>query len=277
MSGLLERGLTAIVFVVVMLGGLFYSKYSFLGLFGLITLLSLWEFYNLTLKNASHDLLRKIYGTALGIIPFLMAAFYHFKGDLDPFLFLKSHFLILLPLIFLTFLIELFTNSKTPFNNIGNIFLGLIYIGIPFTLVQFIAIDGITFSPFIILGLLLLTWGNDTGAYLIGSVIGKTPLFPRISPKKTWEGSLGGVAVTFVIAWLLSIYTKDLTLQNWLVLAGIVSIFGSTGDLIESMLKRSLGVKDSGTIMPGHGGFLDRFDAFMFMIPFAATYLLWIG
>ena len=122
----------------------------------------------------------------------------------------------------------------------------------------------------------MLTWGNDTGAYLIGSVIGKTPLFPRISPKKTWEGSLGGVAVTFIIAWLLSIYTQELTLQTWLVLAGIVSVFGSTGDLIESMLKRSLGVKDSGTIMPGHGGFLDRFDAFMYMIPFAAAYLLWI-
>jgi len=277
MSGLIERALTAIVFVVVMLGGLFYNKYSFLGLFGLITLLSLWEFYNLTLKNASNDFLRKIYATALGIIPFLMAAVYHINGNFDALLFLKSHFLIILPFIFLTFIIELFTNSKAPFNNIGIIFLGLIYIGIPFTLVQFIAIDGVEFQPVIILGLLLLTWGNDTGAYLIGSVIGKTPLFPRISPKKTWEGSLGGVAVTFLIAWLLSIYTKELTLQNWLVLAGIVSTFGSVGDLIESMLKRSLGVKDSGTIMPGHGGFLDRFDAFMYMIPFAATYLLWIG
>jgi len=277
MSGLIERALTAIVFVVVMLGGLFYNKYSFLGLFGLITLLSLWEFYNLTLKNASNDFLRKIYATALGIIPFLMAAGYHINGNFDALLFLKSHFLIILPFIFLTFIIELFTNSKAPFNNIGIIFLGLIYIGIPFTLVQFIAIDGVEFQPVIILGLLLLTWGNDTGAYLIGSVIGKTPLFPRISPKKTWEGSLGGVAVTFLIAWLLSIYTKELTLQNWLVLAGIVSTFGSVGDLIESMLKRSLGVKDSGTIMPGHGGFLDRFDAFMYMIPFAATYLLWIG
>lgn len=276
MSGLLERGLTAIVFVVIMLGGLFYSKYSFLGLFGLITLLSLWEFYNLILKNESNDLLRKIYGTILGISPFLIAAVYHIYGDFDAFTFLKSHFLILLPFIFLTFLIELFTNSKAPFNNIGNIFLGLIYIGIPFTLVQFIAIEGTNFYPLIILGLLLLTWGNDTGAYLIGSVIGKTPLFPRISPKKTWEGSLGGVAVTFLIAWLLSLYIKELTLPTWLVLAGIVSTFGSVGDLIESMLKRSLGVKDSGTIMPGHGGFLDRFDAFMYMIPFAAAYLLWI-
>ena len=276
MSALVTRGLTAIVFVAVMLGGLFYSKYSFLILFGLITLLSLWEFYSLTFKNESNDFLRRMYGVFIGIVPFLMASFYHIEGDLDPFIFVKEHFLIFLPFIFLYFVIELFTNSKSPFSNVGNIFLGLIYIGIPFTLLQFIAIDGHNFFLKIVLGLLLLTWTNDTGAYLVGSMIGKTKLFPRISPNKTWEGSLGGVALTFVMAWILSIYVTELSLYNWLVLAGLVGIFGSVGDLIESMLKRSLGVKDSGNIMPGHGGFLDRFDAFIFLLPFAAAYLLWI-
>ena len=133
------------------------------------------------------------------------------------------------------------------------------------------------FHPNIIFGLLLLTWANDTGAYLIGSQIGRTKLFPRISPKKTWEGSLGGVLVAFMTAYLLSLFFKDLVLKDWLILAFLVSIFGSIGDLVESMLKRSLKIKDSGNLLPGHGGMLDRFDAFLFLLPFAAAYLLWIS
>lgn len=276
MSGLLQRGLTAIVFVAVMLAGLYFSKNSFLALFGLITILSLWEFFTIILKNESHDLLRKTLGVGIGITPFLMAAFYHFEMIDNSAEFLKTCILLFLPFIFLLFIVELFTKSKNPFGNLGYLFLGLIYIGIPFTLVQFIAIEEGNYYPNIILGLLLLTWANDTGAYVIGSQIGKTKLFPRISPNKTWEGSLGGVGVSFLIAWLLSIYVTELSLMNWLVLATLVSIFASLGDLIESMLKRSLGVKDSGTIMPGHGGFLDRFDAFIFLLPFATSYLLLI-
>ena len=220
--------------------------------------------------------MRKILGVAIGATPFLMAAIYHFGKIENGLEFLKICILLFLPFIFLIFILELFTKSKNPFGNLGYLFLGVIYIGIPFTLAQFIAIDGDNYFPNIILGLLLLTWGNDTGAYVIGSQIGKTPLFPRISPNKTWEGSLGGVAVSFLIAWLLSFYVAELSLTNWLVLATLVSVFASLGDLIESMLKRSLGVKDSGTIMPGHGGFLDRFDAFIFLLPFAASYLLLI-
>lgn len=276
MKGLLTRALSAIVFVVVMLGGLFYSKNSFLLLFGLITIFSLWEFFTLILKNDANDFFRKMIGIILGTTPFLMAAYFHIAKPNDASLYLKECLLIILPFLFFLFILELFTNSKKPFTNIGHQFLGLIYIGIPFTLVQFIAIDEGNFYPTIILGLLLLTWSNDTGAYVIGSMIGRTKLFPRISPNKTWEGSLGGVAVTFLIGWLLSIYITDLSLENWLVLAGLVAIFASIGDLIESMLKRSLGVKDSGNIMPGHGGFLDRFDAFMFLLPFAAVYIIWI-
>ncbi len=276
MSGLLQRALTAIVFVAVMLAGLYFSKNSFLILFGLITILSLWEFFTIILKNDTHDFLRKIYGVGIGATPFLIGAYYHFGQIENGAEFLKDSLLVFLPVLFFLFVLELFMKSKYPFANLGHIFLGLIYIGIPFTLAQFIAIDEGNYYPNIILGLLLLTWSNDTGAYVIGSQIGRTKLFPRISPNKTWEGSLGGVAVSFLIAWLLSIYVTELSLTNWLVLASLVSIFASLGDLIESMLKRSLGVKDSGTIMPGHGGFLDRFDAFIFLLPFAASYLLLI-
>ncbi|MEM6967306.1 MAG: phosphatidate cytidylyltransferase [Bacteroidota bacterium] len=275
MSGLMQRAVTAIVFVAVMLGGLFFHKNSFLLLFGLITILSLWEFFTIGLKTGTRDLSRKIVGVALGITPYIMGVLFHLRTVEDPDYLVKC-LLIFTPLLFLTFIFELTTRSVFPFSNVGSIFLGVIYVGVPFTLLQFIALDGDHFYPTIVLGLLLLTWANDTGAYVIGSMIGKTPLFPRISPKKTWEGSTGGVVVTFTIAWLLSIYIKELTLTNWLVLAGLVSVFASLGDLVESMLKRSLGIKDSGTIMPGHGGFLDRFDAFLFVLPFAAGYLLWI-
>ena len=130
------------------------------------------------------------------------------------------------------------------------------------------------FSPNIVFGLLALTWMNDTGAYLVGSQIGKHKLFPRISPKKTWEGSTGGVVFTFVLAYILSLLFDDLRLVDWMFLAAIVGTFGSIGDLIESMLKRSLKIKDSGNLLPGHGGILDRFDAFIFLLPFAAAYLL---
>lgn len=276
MSGLIQRGLTAVVFVAVMLAGLYINKTSFLALFGLITILSLWEFFTIILKNERHDSMRKIMGSAIGVTPFLMAGYHHFYQLENSTEFLKTCILFFLPIIFLLFIVELFTKSEKPFENLGYLFLGLFYIGIPFTLAQFIAIEGGYYYPNIILGLLLLTWANDTGAYVIGSQIGRTKLFPRISPNKTWEGSLGGVVVTFLIAWLLSLYVIELSLTNWLVLATLVSIFASLGDLIESMLKRSLGVKDSGTIMPGHGGFLDRFDAFIFLLPFAASYLLLI-
>jgi phosphatidate cytidylyltransferase len=122
--------------------------------------------------------------------------------------------------------------------------------------------------------LLLLTWMNDTGAYLVGSNFGRRMLFPRISPKKTWEGTIGGVVITFITAASFCAFSGELRLFDWMVLAAFVSVFGTLGDLVESMLKRSVGVKDSGNLLPGHGGVLDRFDAFIFVLPFAAAYLL---
>jgi len=152
----------------------------------------------------------------------------------------------------------------------------MVYIGTPFALVDFIAFDGEHFFANTVFGLLLLTWINDTAAYLVGSQIGKNKLFPRISPKKTWEGSIGGGVFTLILAASLSWLFEEQSMIEWIILGGIVIIFGSIGDLIESMLKRSYKVKDSGTLLPGHGGFLDRFDAFIFLVPFASAYLLWV-
>lgn len=273
MQGFAKRVVTAIVFVVVMVGGVYLHPLSLIALLLIITAMCLWEYLDLTLIKDNSG--RTWIGLLLGLFPFLLSAIYNLPNFELANSFLYNGILLFLPLVALSFVYELYTSSEQPFTNIGVILLGVFYIGIPLALVPMMAFLGGTFHPNIIFGLLLLTWANDTGAYLIGSQIGRTKLFPRISPKKTWEGSLGGVVVAFMAAYLLSMVFKDLALKDWLVLALLVSIFGSIGDLVESMLKRSLHIKDSGNLLPGHGGMLDRFDAFLFLLPFAAAYLLW--
>ena len=222
------------------------------------------------------DWLRRFLGTAFGLMPFLLAVLIHLKviPMNDTFIIITA--LLFFPFIFMAFIYELIAQSDTPFKNVAFIVLGMVYIGAPFALLDFIAFEGDTFYANTIFGLLLMTWMNDSGAYIVGSKIGKTKLIPRISPNKTWEGSIGGVVVTYITAFALSYFFPEKNIQDWFVLATIVAIFGSVGDLIESMLKRSVGVKDSGDLLPGHGGVLDRFDAFIFLLPFAAAYLLWV-
>ncbi len=277
MKGLVRRGSTALIFVIVILGGLYGGRYSFVVLFAIVTGLCLWEFFGITLRNdVRQDRIRKIIGLVFGLTPFLLISMLKLNMMNSPEKFILFTSLLFFPLIFLSFIFELFSKSEQPFANVAFIILGMVYIGMPFALLDFIAFQGNVFNTDAIFGLLLLTWSNDTAAYLVGSRFGKTKLFPSISPKKTWEGSIGGVAITILIAILLSFFLAECTLTQWVVLAIIVVIFGSIGDLVESMLKRSYSIKDSGTLLPGHGGFLDRFDAFIFLIPFATAYLLWI-
>ena len=276
MSSFLKRLLTAIAFVAVMVGGVYIAPWTFVLLFGLITGLSIWEYLNLAFSEVKDNTTsRKILGLLLGIIPFVIAALCKLNWLGENVKWAYYAIFLIIPSIFLTFIYELYMASEKPFKNMGILLLGITYIGIPFALLILIAFSSNTFHPNIIFGLLLMTWANDTGAYVIGSQIGRTKLFPRISPKKTWEGSAGGMLVTFIIAYILYHLFDDLRLVDWFVLAGIVAFFGTMGDLVESMLKRSLAIKDSGNLLPGHGGMLDRFDAFIFLIPFAAVYLLW--
>ena len=277
MKGLLQRAFTALIFVIVMLLGLYGGRYSFVLLFAIITAGCLWEFFVMVMtRNKRRDSIRMFLGVAFGLTPFVLASVLQLSRIEinEQFVIISS--ILFFPFIFLAFIYELFARSSRPFMNVAYIVLGMVYIGAPFALLDFIAFDGDKFYANVVMGLLILSWANDTGAYLVGSMIGKTKLIPRISPGKTWEGSIGGVCITFLIAYALCFMFDELRFVDWMVLAGIVSIFGSIGDLIESMLKRSVGVKDSGSLMPGHGGLLDRFDAFIFLLPFAAAYLLWI-
>ncbi|SEQ38559.1 phosphatidate cytidylyltransferase [Neolewinella agarilytica] len=277
MQGLWRRLTTAIIFVIIMVAGHYTGVYTFSLLFFIIAAGCLWEFFGLTLDlHTRRDKIRKTIAVALGLMPFVLVTTLSLLKINDPENFITLSSLLFSPFVFTIFIYELYSHSKEPFANIAFMILGLFYIGVPFALVDFIAYDGDSFNSRIVLGLLVLTWVNDTGAYLTGSMIGKTPLFPRISPNKTWEGSSGGFITTLVFGYLLSLVFTEIPLAQWMGLAVIVAIFGSLGDLVESMLKRSVNVKDSGNLLPGHGGLLDRFDAFIFVVPFATAYLLYL-
>ncbi len=277
MKGLRTRAISAVIFVVLVLGGIFGGRYPFLVLFTLITGLCLQEFFAMVLdRYRRRDRVRIGLGIAMGLTPHLLASavLLGWLPDREDLLAVAT--LLFFPLLFLMFIYELFAASRYPFENVAMMVMGLVYIGAPFALLDFIAYQSGTFDWQIVIGLLALTWIADTGAYLAGSTFGKTPLLPRISPNKTWEGLLGGSMLVLLSSLLLGYLFPVARYRDWAALAGIVVVFGSLGDLIESMLKRSLDVKDSGRVLPGHGGLLDRFDAFIFLLPFVAAYLIFV-
>jgi phosphatidate cytidylyltransferase len=281
-----QRATTAVVFSAVMLTGLFWNAWSFHLLFLIIATGSIWEFLDMTLPNEPYKTARKIIGAAIGflLISIKYAAFLKVvsSGTMNTFSFSFEHSKILDLLLFTSFLLlifEVYLKATLPINNVALILLSLIYIALPFALFSpLLTMDSINIkhNPTTVAGILFLTWANDSFAYLVGSKIGKTPFFLRISPKKTWEGTIGGGIFCMITAGIIAQYFTQLDLVDWLVIGGIIAVFGTIGDLVESLLKRSVGVKDSGSFMPGHGGFLDRFDAFIFCIPFVYFYLSFV-
>lgn len=196
--------------------------------------------------------------------------------------------LAVIPVISLIMILELYRKQERPFDSLAHTFFSILYTAVPFSMFPFSAFshsgmnpilvrDGIAFSPGIVIGFFLLLWANDTGAYLVGVSIGKHRLMERISPKKSWEGFFGGLFIAMAAAWLLSGWLGVVDRMGWMIISIIVTVAGTFGDLAESMLKRSLGVKDSGTIMPGHGGFLDRFDSAVIAFPLVYLYIALFG
>lgn len=248
-----------------LIGAVVWSSYSFLALFLLITILGLWEFYRLAEKD-NNARPQKIFATIAGAILFLSFALSAFNESL-------RYLIINLPVLFLPFITELYTKSEKPFTNIAYTLLGVFYIALPFALWNLMIIHGNNYTPHLLLGYFFILWSNDTGAYLAGMSLGKHKLFERISPKKTWEGFTGGGCLSLLIAYLISFYFKEIRVMDWMAIAAIVVVFGSLGDLSKSLLKRSINVKDSGNILPGHGGIIDRFDALLLSSPFIFSYL----
>lgn len=213
---------------------------------------------------------QSFFGSIVSVIIFIM--FYLFAQEKAD----NRIFIMTIPLIISFFLIELFRKTKHPFQNIAYTILGIGYTALPFCFFNFFVFQGtyhVTYSPNLLLGFFILIWTYDTSAYVFGLLIGSTPLFRRISPKKTWEGLIGGLIITGIIAWLLSLVFKEYTFFDWEVIAVIIVIMGTFGDLTESLFKRSINIKESGSILPGHGGMLDRFDGVLFAAPLVYTYL----
>jgi phosphatidate cytidylyltransferase len=264
-NNLITRTITGIVFVIMVAGSIILGPMIFATLFLAITILALLEFYNILEKRGRKP--NVYFGVGVGSFLYISLAsnalgLFGDSGTMPVFL---NFFLI-----GLIFIAELFSHSPDPFGNVGATLTGILYVALPLSLLNYLYLPVVypnNFNFGILLGYFLILWLNDTGAYLIGSAIGKNHLFERISPGKTWEGSIGGMIFALLTALLLSNYFTGFPTWQWMVMALIIVVFGTLGDLVESMLKRSLGIKDSGNIMPGHGGILDRFDAVLLSAP----------
>jgi phosphatidate cytidylyltransferase len=276
-----QRTITAIFFAIAMIAGVYGGKTAYFLLFSAITTGSIWELMHLLQDPADpFPRFRKIAGAVLGLIPFALLTysrlFVTWQETQPDNSWVEMVFVQKLGIaaIFVLILVELFLAAPKPFNSLSHYLLGVAYVAVPFTLLAYFACSdapGIPniYHPNRVFGLLWLVWTNDTVAYLVGSRLGKRKIMERVSPKKTWEGTIAGGVGTILMAWLISIYVADFNQAQWLGLGAVVAVFATPGDLVESMLKRSVGVKDSGNLLPGHGGLLDRFDAFMFVVPFA--------
>ncbi|MDC1403315.1 phosphatidate cytidylyltransferase [Crocinitomicaceae bacterium] len=265
MSNILQRALTGAIFVFLVLAALWSGTYATVTLFGIFAVIALYEFYQLFNQHDSVRVNWKI-ATFIGLLVFIILSS-TFLGWIN-----LIYVFFLIPVLFLNMLIELWKKEKEPIYNIAVQMLGIIYVVIPFYLMIELNQQSTHDMPRAI-GMFLLIWTNDTFAYLTGRFFGKTKLFERISPNKTWEGTIGGGLLTMLVAILLAFFYNDIQdLIFWVGAALIVVPCAVLGDLLESLFKRNLNIKDSGKFLPGHGGILDRFDAVIFTVPF---YFCW--
>ena len=261
MKELLRRLLTGAVYVILLLSAVFLSSDAFDFLFMVFGLACLYEFKRLV----------------------LLRGYYIFIAYLAlwwTFIYLLNDKLLINILMFLTITVNfvllyyLFSKKVKAFSAAQKFIIGLFYIGGGCIFLTMIPYKDNAFAKYLIMGIFILIWVNDSFAYLVGKSIGRTKLFPAVSPKKTWEGTIGGFVFTLGAAYIMALYEPIVNPVQWMILAAVIVITGSMGDLIESKLKRGAGVKDSGAILPGHGGMLDRLDSLVFAAPFAYLTLM---
>ena len=274
MNNLVQRTITGALFVAAILASIYFQpSYHVLSiLFFFVTCIALDEFYKMV--NQFEGVKVPTWGwIAAGLLLYGAVAEY---ARFEQFFVLPVFALVLIALI----LWELFRNEKLPMQNIAFGIMGLVLVALPFGYLNMIAVPS---QIHFVFALFILIWVSDTGAYLVGSQIGKHKMFVRVSPKKSWEGLIGGVVfclATSILFWYLysSVWPVETPVSwwKWLLFGVIIAIFGTLGDLTESLLKRSAGVKDSGNILPGHGGLLDRFDSLILCIPVIYIYLTFV-
>ena len=280
MNIFLRRTLTGAWIVLLVLGGFWLHPVSFL-ITGLIILIGTQFEYYAMIRNTGvkpQMIAGLVAGTSVYIVSSLIAS------GLLPF----YSFLALTPVLIIIPIAELYRKQDKPFDSLAHTFFAIIYTALPLSLFPFAAFsksgmtsilphEGILFSPGIIIGFFILLWAHDTGAYIIGTSVGRHKLMPRISPGKTWEGCAGGFLASVIIAWLFADWFGVIGTVHWIIVSLIISVAGTYGDLVESMLKRSMDVKDSGTVLPGHGGFLDRFDSTILSFPLVYLFITVFG
>ncbi|WP_258102636.1 phosphatidate cytidylyltransferase [Marinoscillum sp. MHG1-6] len=250
----------------VIIASLVYGQWSYFVIFFALALFSLWEFYRL--MKLQNYLPIRVLGVIIGGLMFVFSFLIESQN------WNSNYYYALFPLASLSLVVKLYKKTdNNPIINIAIFYLGITYVALPFALMNMVVFHGGGYGYKILLGLLLIIWASDTGAYFAGTFFGKTKLFQRISPKKSWEGLVGGAIMAVLFAFIMSRYHTDLYLWEWLVVAAIVVVVGTYGDLVESLFKRSMEIKDSGASIPGHGGFLDRFDSLILSIPFIVVFL----
>ena len=272
-SNLTQRLITGILGAAAIIAGISYGEWTYFAIFFLICLFTLLEFYNLVGLDGLAP--QKAFGTASGILIFCLSFLiegritFNGSGPLPA-----KYYILIFPIISCIYMIKLYKKfERKPFTNIAYTFLGIFYVVVPFVLLNVIVFDEGRYNFEIILGSLLILWASDTGAYFAGTFFGRRKLFERISPKKSWEGFIGGAVLAMIFAYGSSQYLHTLSVAQWIIVGILIIVGGTFGDLVESLLKRSIEIKDSGDSLPGHGGFLDRFDGLLISAPFIAAYL----
>jgi len=281
MKTFITRTITGALFVAIMIAGFLRPEATIL-LFALITGMTAWEFTGL-MNSREGVCVNRFITTASAVYLFLAVA--GFCSGMTP----SAVFIpYLLTLIYL-FVSELYTKAPDSIANWAYSMMAQMYVAVPLSCINVLAFrtggSSVLFSTLLPLSVFVFLWVNDTGAYLVGSMLGRHKLFPRISPGKSWEGSIGGGILVVIVAAIVSHIDSSalieqptgMTVAQWMGMGLVVVFFGTWGDLVESLLKRTLGIKDSGSILPGHGGMLDRFDSSLMAIPAAVVYLYTIA
>lgn len=279
MKNLITRSITGVLFVAIIVV-CFMRPEAMILLFALVTGLTVWEYTGLV-NQIDGVTVNRFISTAAGVYLFLAIA--GFCSGITP----SAVFIPYLLSVIYLFISELYTESKNAINNWAYTMLSQMYVALPLATINILAFRDIggqvVFSYLTPLSIFISLWANDTGAYCFGSLFGKHKLFPRISPGKTWEGSVGGGILVLVVAAIIGYLESSnadqmvggstMSIPEWMGMGLVVVFFGTWGDLVESLFKRTLGIKDSGNILPGHGGMLDRFDSSLMAMPAAVVYL----
>lgn len=272
MKNFIQRAITGLVFVATLIGCIVGSYLSFGVLFCIISAMATAEFCHLMNQQKGVKINRNI--CVLGSVALFLCFFYYGINPIQTGIFIP--YLIIIIYLMVS---ELYLKKESPLNNWAYAMFSQVYIALPFALLNVLAfqsdetISATSYQYIFPLSIFGFNWINDTGAYCTGMLLGKHPLFKRISPKKSWEGSIGGAVFCIAAAFVIANYFPIMSTIEWVGLALTIVVFGTWGDLTESLMKRQLGIKDSGNILPGHGGILDRFDSAILAIPVAVVYL----